>query len=275
MASATLEVVRPNVVSHAEWLAARTEFLRKEKEFTHLRDEISRQRRALPWEKVEKRYEFDSTAGKATLADLFDGRSQLIVYHFMLAPGWQQGCSSCSYWADHFDGAKIHLANRDTTLLAISRAPLAEIEAFKKRMGWKFQWVSSFDSDFNFDYHVSFTPDEMANGKVYYNYAVGSGPGPQEEGPGASVFARDDQGEVFHTYSTYGRGIDILNGTYNFLDIVPKGRDEASLPYTMSWVRHHDRYAESYPEGYFEYLPRKDDQPKSSADSCCGSVNQS
>ncbi len=271
MASSTIEVGLPNVVSHVEWLAARSEFLTKEKEFTRLRDELSRQRRTLPWEKVEKRYEFDSTKGKVTLADLFDGRSQLIVYHFMLGPGWQQGCSSCSYWADHFNGSTIHLANRDTTLVVVSRAPLAEIEAFKKRMGWKFQWVSSFGSDFNFDYHVSFTPEEKSSGKVYYNYAMGSGPGSREEGPGASVFAKDAAGEVFHTYSSYARGIDILNGTYNFLDLVPKGRDEDGLDFTMSWVRHHD----SYPEGYFVDTAQKYEQPKSSAGSCCSGESHS
>lgn len=235
---------RPNIVPHVEWLAAREAFLAKEKEFTRLRDELSRQRRALPWEKVEKRYEFDSTRGKMTLADLFDGRSQLIVYHFMLAPGWEAGCKSCSYVADHFDGALLHLANRDTTLVVVSRAPLAEIEAFKKRMGWKFFWVSSHGSEFNFDYHVSFTPEERARGAVYYNYVKGNDDG--EESPGISVFAKAAAGEVFHTYSTYGRGLDLLMGTYNFLDLVPKGRDEEGLDFTMSWVRHHDRYAQGY-----------------------------
>ena len=221
MASSIMEVANPNVVSHAEWLAARSEFLAKEKEFNRLRDELSRQRRTLPWEKVEKRYEFDSTKGKVTLADLFDGRSQLIVYHFMFGPGWQEGCPSCSFVSDHFDGSLVHLANRDTTLVVVSRAPLAEIEAFKKRMGWKFEWVSSFGSDFNFDYHVSFTPEERASGKVEYNYAKGEFP--SEEGPGASVFAKDAAGEVFHTYSTYARGLDILMGTYNLLDLSSQG----------------------------------------------------
>jgi predicted dithiol-disulfide oxidoreductase (DUF899 family) len=230
----------PQIVSRAEWLAARNEFLTKEKEFTRLRDELSRQRRALPWEKVEKRYEFDSTRGKITLADLFDGRSQLIVYHFMFGPGWQEGCPSCSYVADHFDGSLLHLANRDTTLAVVSRAPLAEIDAFKKRMGWKFQWVSSYGSDFIFDYHVSFTPEERSRGEVYYNYVMDKFL--REEGPGFSVFAKDAAGEIFHTYSTYGRGVDILIGAYNFLDLVPKGRDEDHLAFTMEWVRHHDRY---------------------------------
>jgi predicted dithiol-disulfide oxidoreductase (DUF899 family) len=244
MTSSAMEAGRANVVSHAEWLAARGEFLTKEKEFTRLRDELSRQRRALPWEKVEKPYEFDSTRGKVSLADLFDGRSQLMVYHFMLGPGWKQGCSSCSFIADHFDGFTVHLSNRDATLVVVSRAPLAEIEAFKKRMGWKFQWVSSVGSDFNFDYQVSFTPEEKASGKVYYNYAKSEFQ--SEEAPGASVFARDAAGEVFHTYSSYARGLDILVGTYNFLDLAPKGRDEDGLPFPMSWIRHHDRYSEGY-----------------------------
>ncbi len=271
MASSTIEVGHPNVVSHAKWLAARSEFLKKEKEFTRLRDELSRQRRALPWEKVEKRYEFDSSRpdgnrGKVTLSDLFDGRSQLVVYHFMLGPGWEAGCPSCSYLADHFDGSTIHLANRDTTLAVISRAPLAEIEAFKKRMGWKFEWVSSFGSDFNYDYHVSFTPEERASGKVEYNYAKAEFPA--DEGPGLSVFAKDAAGEVFHTYSSYARGLDILVGAYNFLDMTPKGRDEDGLGFTMSWVRHHDRYA----EGYFVDPTQGYVQPKSS---CCSGEHRS
>jgi len=269
MASSTLGVGHPNVVSHVEWLAARREFLAKEKEFTRLRDELSRQRRSLPWEKVEKRYQFDSNRGKVTLADLFAGRSQLIVYHFMFGPGWEQGCPSCSYVADHFDGSTIHLANRDTTLAVVSRAPLEQIEAFRKRMGWKFQWVSSFGSEFNFDYHVSFTPEEKASGKVYYNYAVGEFP--SEEGPGASVFAKDAAGDIFHTYSSYARGLDILMGTYNLLDLVPKGRDEDGLAFSMSWVRHHDRYT----EGYLVDPAQKYDQPKSSAGSCCSPESHS
>ena len=269
MASSTLGVGHSRVVSHVEWLAARREFLAKEKEFTRLRDELSRQRRTLPWEKVEKRYEFDSNNGKVTLADLFAGRGQLIVYHFMFGPGWEQGCPSCSYVADHFDGSTIHLANRDTTLTVVSRAPLVEIEAFRKRMGWKFQWVSSFGSDFNFDYHVSFTREEKASGKVHYNYAIGEFP--SEEGPGASVFAKDAAGEVFHTYSSYARGLDILMGTYNLLDLVPKGRDEDGLAFSMSWVRHHDRYT----EGYLVDPAQKYEQPKSGTGSCCSPESHS
>lgn len=264
MASSTIELTQHKTVSHAEWLTARKEFLAKEKEFTRLRDELSRERRALPWEKVEKRYEFDSAKGKVTLADLLAGRGQLVIYHFMLAPGWEEGCKSCSYLADHFDGATIHLANRDTTLVVISHAPLAEIEAFKKRMGWKFQWVSSFGSDFNFDYHVSFKPEDKVIGKIAYNYETADFY--NEEMPGVSVFAKDAVGEVFHTYSSYARGLDILVGTYNFLDLVPKGRDEDSLAFSMSWVRHHDRYA----EGYFVDPTATYQPPKTSGGCCAG-----
>jgi predicted dithiol-disulfide oxidoreductase (DUF899 family) len=243
---------------------ARTQFLTKEKEFARLRDELSRQRRTLPWERVEKRYEFDSSKGKVALANLFDGRSQLVVYHFMLGPGWQESCPSCSYVADLFDGSTMHLANRDTTLALVLRAPLGEIGAFKKRMRWTFQWVSSFGCDFNFDYHVSFTPEETSGGKVYYSYAMGEFP--SEEAPGASVFAKDAAGEVFHTYSSYARGLDILMGTYNILDLVPKGRDEDGLAFTLSWVRHHDRYA----EGCFAERAQQYEQPKSSSCYCSG-----
>ena len=192
--------MKPNrIVSQDAWLAARKQYLGKEKEFTRLRDRLSAQRRELPWVRVEKQYDFDGPTGKETLGDLFDGRSQLIVYHFMFGPGWEQGCPSCSFLADHFDGALVHLVHRDATLLAISRAPLPEIEAFKKRMGWRFKWVSSFGNDFNHDYHVSFTPDEIAKGKVYYNYDMREFP--SEEAPGISVFTKDGTGDIFHTYS--------------------------------------------------------------------------
>lgn len=244
MATSTAEVKHAKVVPAAEWLAARKAFLAKEKEFTRLRDELSRQRRELPWENVEKAYDFEGPRGKATLADLFGKRSQLVIYHFMLGPGWTEGCKSCSYLADHFDGMTIHLANRDTMFAAVSHAPYAEIEAFKRRMGWKFPWYSSFGSDFNFDYHVSFTPQELAAGKVNYNYDRTEFPA--EEAPGLSVFYKDAGGEVFHTYSTFARGLDILVGTYNFLDVTPKGRDEDGLAHTMAWVRHHDKYEEGY-----------------------------
>jgi predicted dithiol-disulfide oxidoreductase (DUF899 family) len=228
------------LVSRDQWLAARKAHLVKEKEFTRARDELSRQRRELPWVKVDKSYVFDGPDGKETLADLFGGRSQLIVYHFMFGPGWEQGCPSCSLLADHFDGAVVHLAQRDVTLLVVSRAPLPQIDAFKQRMGWRFKWISSHGNDFNRDYHVSFSKDEMDRGKVYYNYDMGEFP--SEEAPGASVFYKDANGDIFHTYSSYARGLDMLIGAYNFLDLAPKGRDEAGLPWTMAWVRHHDRY---------------------------------
>jgi len=230
------------VASPAEWLAAREDLLIKEKEFTRLRDELSRQRRELPWEKVEKPYVFDGPNGKLTFADLFGGRSQLIVYHFMLGPGWTEGCKGCSFFADHVDGTSIHLANRDVALMVVSRAPLAEIQTFQKRMGWRFPWVSSFGNDFNRDYHVSFTKDEAVDGKVRYNYGMREFD--SEEMPGASVFLKDAAGGIFHTYSTYARGLDVLVGTYNLLDLVPKGRDEDSLPSPNAWLRHHDRYSE-------------------------------
>jgi predicted dithiol-disulfide oxidoreductase (DUF899 family) len=228
------------IVSEEEWLAARTALLAKEKEFTRQRDALSAARRELPWVKVEKDYVFDGPGGKQTLAELFDGRGQLIVYHFMLGPGWAEGCPSCSYLADHFDGSVVHLAHRDTTFVVVSRAPLAEIEAFQKRMGWRFKWVSSHGSDFNRDYQVSFSEDEMAKGDVYYNYRKSVFP--SEEAPGLSVFAKDADGAVCHTYSSYARGLDMLLGTYHFLDMVPKGRDEADLEWSMAWIRHHDRY---------------------------------
>ena len=228
------------VVSHEEWLVARQALLEREKAFTRERDALSAARRELPWVKVDKAYVFDGPGGKETLADLFEGRSQLIVYHFMFGPEWEQGCPSCSFLCDHIDGANLHLPHRDVTLLAVSRAPLAQIEAFKQRMGWRFKWVSSYGNDFNRDYHVSFTPDHMAKDEVYYNYRMGEFP--SDEAPGISVFYKDPAGDVFHTYSAYARGLDMLVGAYNYLDLVPKGRDEAALPWTMAWVRHHDRY---------------------------------
>ena len=239
MAIATSEKVGNKVVAPNDWLAARKELLAKEKEFSRLRDELSRKRREMPWEKVEKKYMFEGRSGKESLAELFDGRSQLIVYHFMFGPGWKEGCPSCSFLADTFDGARVHVAERDVTFVVVSRATLPEIEAFQKRMGWTFKWVSSFKSDFNFDYQVSVKPDEQINGKVYYNYTLTEFP--SEERPGLSVFYKADD-QVFHTYSTYARGLDILLPTYNFLDMTPKGRNEEGLPHSMAWVRHHDRY---------------------------------
>ena len=235
-------MTKHQVVSHEKWLEARKALLAKEREATHLRDEVSRLRLQLPWEKVEKNYAFDTPSGKQTLAELFEGRSQLIVYHFMFGPDWKEGCPSCSFNMDHTDATLVHLAQRDVAFAAISRATLPQIEGFKKRMGWKFTWVSSNGSDFNYDYNVSFTKEEKANGKMYYNYQMQAFP--SEEGPGISVFYKDKKGEIFHTYSAYARGTEMTIGTYNYLDYVPKGRDEDSLPFTMAWIRHHDRYAD-------------------------------
>jgi predicted dithiol-disulfide oxidoreductase (DUF899 family) len=228
------------VASHNAWIEARKQFLIKEKEFTHLRDRLSQERRDLPWEAVTKSYAFEGPRGKQSLAELFDGRSQLVIYHFMLGPDWDEGCKSCSFWADNFNGIDIHLAHRDVTFLAVSRAPLAMLEAYKKRMGWTFKWVSSFGSDFNFDYHVSFTPEEIAAGEAFHNYAKRQNS--MSEFAGISVFYKDAAGAVFHTYSCYARGLDMMNGAYHYLDLVPKGRDEAELDYTMAWVRRHDQY---------------------------------
>lgn len=227
----------PRVVSETEWLMARKDLLRREKEFTQLRDELSQHRRELPWVRVEKKYIFDGPQGKESLADLFDGRSQLIVYHFMFGPGWEEGCKSCSYLADHFDGANRHLPHRDVTFVVVSRAPLAEFEPYRKRMGWHFKWVSSSGNQFNFDYHVSFAENEER--KAYYNYQMG--PFMSDELPGLSVFYKNEKGDIFHTYSAYARGLDILVGTYNLLDLAPKGRDE-NPDSTMDWVRRHDEY---------------------------------
>ena len=238
------EMAKAKVVTPAEWVAARKELLKKEKEFSRLRDELSAKRRELPWEKVEKKYVFDGPKGKETLADLFGERSQLIVYHFMLGPGWAEGCPSCSFLADHFEPSVVHLAARDVRFVAVSRAPLAEIEAFQKRMGWNFHWVSSNGTDFNFDYQVSGTKEEIAQGEVYYNYAKTNFP--SEERPGTSVFYKDAAGNIFHTYSSYARGLDSFIGAYNWLDIAPKGRAEEGLKHGMAWVRHHDKYGEGY-----------------------------
>ncbi len=227
------------VVSRDSWIVERKALLAQEKELTRLRDEIARQRRTLPWVRIEKNYFFDTPSGQRSLADLFAGRRQLLVQHFMFAPGWEQGCASCSFMADHTDGMTVHLAQRDVTLLAVSRAPLAEIERFRKRMNWQFTWVSSAGSSFNHDFRVTFTPEEIAEGELYYNYTQR----PNEEMPGVSVFYKDDAGEVFHTYSTYGRGVEVMMGTYNLLDLTPKGRNELEVSHKMEWLRHHDRYA--------------------------------
>ena len=233
----------PNkTVSRDEWIEARKALLGKEKAFTRQRDELSAARRALPWVEIEKPYVFDGPGGEVTLADAFDGRGQLVVYHFMYGPDWAAGCPSCSYLADHFDGATVHLNQRDVTLVAISRAPLATLEAYRARMGWRFTWQSSLASEFNQDFHVSFGADELASGSVEYNYTTA--PFPLAEAPGLSIFLKDESGAIFHTYSTYGRGLDPLIGAYQFLDLAPKGRDEAGLAFPMGWVRRHDEYGD-------------------------------
>ena len=233
------------VASRDTWLTARLELLKQEKELTRLQDQLSRQRRSLPWVKVTEPYRFEGPDGAASLPDLFGPHHQLVVYHFMLGPGWGEGCKSCSFVADHFDGMLPHLAARDVAFVAVSHAPWSEIAAFRRRMGWKFPWYSSHGSRFNRDFHVSFTPEEMASGEVHYNYV--NQPFPSEEAPGLSVFARRAAGEVFHTYSRYGRGVELLMGTYHVLDVVPQGRAEDNLGYSMEWVRHHDRYESAAP----------------------------
>ena len=227
----------PRIVSQEEWLKARKAFLAKEKEFTRARDELARQRRELPWVKVEKPYTFDAAEGRVSLGDLFGGKGQLLIYHFMMGPDWEEGCPNCSFWADNYNGVDVHLAHRDTALVAVSRAPLARIDAYKKRMGWTFRWVSSVGSDFNFDYDASFKPDEEG---LRYNFGTIKPFG--EETPGISAFRRGDGGAIYHTYSTYARGLDMLNGAYHLLDLTAKGRDEQELPWPMAWVKRHDRY---------------------------------
>lgn len=228
------------VVSREEWLEARKHLLTKEKQFTRLRDDLSRQRRDLPWERVDKEYVFEGPNGKETLSGLFAGKSQLIVYHFMFDPAWEAGCKSCSFWADNFNGIDVHLKHRDVSFLAISRAPFSKLEAYGKRMGWNFKWVSSFGSDFNYDYYVSFTPEELAKGNAFWNYARQKAF--EAEVVGISVFHKDASGTVFHTYSCYARGVDMLNGAYHYLDLTPKGRDEGGQPHSQAWVRRHDEY---------------------------------
>jgi predicted dithiol-disulfide oxidoreductase (DUF899 family) len=231
------------IVSRDEWIAARKELLQKEKDFTHLRDRLNADRRALPWVKVEKEYLFDTPNGRQSLGDLFDGRSQLVTKHFMFGPDWSDGCVGCSFEMDHIEGALVHLEHHDVSYVLVSRAPLAKIEAFRQRMGWRFRWVSSYGSDFNYDFHVSFTPEQIASGKAYYNYElrdVGI-----DELSGRSVFYRDEAGEIFHTYSSYARGGELFLGSYAVLDITPKGRDETINGNMTDWVRHHDRYQDS------------------------------
>ncbi|MGI9411522.1 MAG: DUF899 domain-containing protein, partial [Hyphomicrobiaceae bacterium] len=223
------------VVTPEEWLDARKALLAKEKEFTQAREALASQRRELPWVRIDKDYAFQGPGGKVPLADLFADHRQLIVCHFMYGPDWTEGCPSCSFWADGYDPMVVHLAARDTAFVAVSRTSLANIDAYKKRMGWHFNWVSSLDSDFNQDFAVSFTKAQMESGAVPYNYATAAFP--SEEGPGLSVFYKNADGEIFHTYSCYARGLDMMNTAYHLLDLTPKGRDEDGLPFTMAWVR--------------------------------------
>ena len=256
------------VVPRGEWLKRRKELLLKEKELTRARDRIAAQRRDLPWVRVEKNYVFDGPQGKVRLADLFAGRSQLVIYHFMFGPDWNEGCPSCSYVSDHLDGTLPHLAARDVTLTMVSRAPLAKIEGFKKRMGWRFPWVSSSGNDFNRDFHVSFTDTDKQDGKVEYNYTLQEFP--SDEAPGLSVFYKDERGQIFHTYSTYGRGLDALLSTYVVLDCVPKGRDEDHLGFSMEWVRYHDRYGtDKFEDTNKPYWPEIE-SASSASNSGCG-----
>jgi predicted dithiol-disulfide oxidoreductase (DUF899 family) len=260
---ATSTVDNPKIVSRTEWLLARKALLAKEKELTRSRDALSRELRDLPWVKVEKSYTFDGPSGKQSLADLFAGRSQLIIYHFMFGPGWKEGCVGCSFLADHLAGVLTHIQHHDVSFVAVSRAPLAEITPFKQRMGWTFPWVSSSGSDFNYDYHVSYTKEELARGKVYYNFDMIESP--SEELSGISVFYKDAQGEIFHTYSSYARAGDILLGAYSYLDLTPKGRNENGPNHNLTdWVRHHDRYGAG---GYVDNGGRYREEAKTS--SCC------
>lgn len=234
---------QPEIVSRDEWLEARRALLEKEKAHTRARDAINAERRRLPWVRVEKEHVFNTTEGPRTLAELFEDRSQLIVHHFMFGPGWTAGCPGCSFTADHMEGALVHLEHHDVSLVRVSRAPLAELEAYRQRMGWRVKWVSSFDSDFNYDYHVSFTPEEVARGEIHYNYRTIREA--MEELSGISVFFRDGGGEVFHTYSAYARGDELVDTSYMLLDMTPRGRNETGPYYNLGdWVRRHDEYDE-------------------------------
>jgi predicted dithiol-disulfide oxidoreductase (DUF899 family) len=279
MTTTTLE--RPGIATPAEWLAARKALLKKEKELTRQKDALSAERRALPWVRVEKNYLFDAAGGKKSLAELFDGRSQLAVYHFMFGPDWAEGCPSCSMIADSIGATPVHLAQRDVTFTVVSRARLPQIEVFKQRMGWRFPWVSSYDTSFNRDFRVSFTKEELAAGKCY-NFGTSGFPG--EEAPGLSFFAKDESGTVYHTYSSFGRGVEELAGVYNVLDRAPMGRNEDGLPFPMAWVRHHDRYADGHladaDRPYWPAFDAEDPGPAkrsaaAKADaSCCAHENQ-
>jgi predicted dithiol-disulfide oxidoreductase (DUF899 family) len=253
------------IVSQEEWLETRKQFLLKEKEITRLTDEVNEERRRLPWVKIDKPYVFDTPNGKQTLADLFDGRTQLIIKHFMFGPGWKEGCVGCSFGSDHIDGANLHLAHHDVSLAAVSRAPLEEIEAFKRRMGWNFKWVSSFNNDFNFDFHVSFNKADLEKGKVFYNYKMRYLQ--SEEMSGLSVFYKDEEENIYHTYSTFARGDEKTVGTYMYLDITPRGRNETGPNFDLTdWVRHHDRYDGS---GIVNALGRYVAETEKKSDSCC------
>ena len=229
-----------NIVSRDEWFEARKILLQEEKDFTRLRDQLSRKRRQLPWLKVDAEYIFEDLNGKLSLGDLFEDKSQLIIYHFMYGPDWDEGCPSCSFWADNFNGIDIHLRHRDANMVVVSRASLAQLQAYRKRMGWDFKWVSSLGNNFNYDYHVSFSAAEMEKAEIFYNFKLGNFPA--DEAPGISVFYRSPEGQVFHTYSCYARGLDMLNGAYHYLDLLPKGRDEDDLDFTMAWLRRRDEY---------------------------------
>lgn len=231
---------RLNIVDREEWTSARKALLEREKEFTKARDALSAARRDMPWVKIDKPYTFDGPDGQRTLSDLFGDKSQLIVQHFMLGDGWEAGCPACSFWADSYNGIDIHLAHRDIAFVSVSNAPIDQIEAYRKRMGWNFKWFSSFGTDFNGDFHVTFTDAEREAGPVYYNYEETNFP--LSEAPGASVFYKEDNGDIFHTYSCYARGLDILNSAYHYIDLTPKGRNEAELDFPMGWVRRHDEY---------------------------------
>lgn len=227
------------VATREEWLEARLALLAKEKAFSRARDELSELRRQLPWVRVED-YEFATQTGPRTLADLFDGRSQLVVQHYMFAPDWQDGCKSCSFWVDNLQGAIVHLQSRDVSYLVVSQASLETLLRFKERMGWQMNWVSSAATNFSNDFHVWYTPEQIAAGDTFYNFTKGMHYG--EHAPGFSVFAKDDAGDIYHTYSCYARGLDMLNGAYHVLDLVPKGRDEQDLPASMAWLKLHDEY---------------------------------
>lgn len=230
----------PQITNRDQWLQARKELLAEEKEFLRQRDALSAKRRALPWVKIDEDYQFVGPDGNTNLSDLFGDKSQLIIYHFMMGENWEQGCPSCSFWADGFNGTTEHLAQRDAAFIGVSNTPIAKIDAYKKRMGWSFKWVSCHGSKFNHDYQASFTKDEMAAGKMQYNYRETSFPA--DEAPAISIFTKDAEGNVYHTYSCYSRGLDNMNVTYQYLDLLPKGRDEAELPYPMAWVKRHDQY---------------------------------